>query len=81
LLRNSNLRNGGLNQILKRQTSRFHYGSKVPVETLCFVFFKLLGTELSNIYYEKNKKYYIFGTVPKSNRKIGDRGKIDTPNT
>jgi hypothetical protein len=23
-------RNGGLNQILKRQTSRFHYGSKVP---------------------------------------------------
>jgi hypothetical protein len=39
-----------LNQILKRQTSRFHYGSKVPAETLCFVFFKLLGTELSNIY-------------------------------
>ena len=26
-------RNGGLNQILKRQTSRFHYGSKVPAVT------------------------------------------------
>jgi hypothetical protein len=24
-------RNGGLNQILKRQTSRFHYGSKVDI--------------------------------------------------
>ena len=27
-------RNGGLNQILRRQTSRFHYGSKVPVVTI-----------------------------------------------
>jgi hypothetical protein len=27
-------RNGGLNQILKRQTSRFHYGSKVPAVTI-----------------------------------------------
>jgi len=25
---------GGLNQILKRQTSRFHYGSKFPVVTI-----------------------------------------------
>ena len=28
------LRNGGLNQILKRQTSRFHYGSKVLAVTI-----------------------------------------------
>ena len=28
------LRNGGLNQILKRQSSRFHYGSKVPAITI-----------------------------------------------
>ena len=27
-------RYGGLNQILKRQTSHFHYGSKVPVVTI-----------------------------------------------
>jgi hypothetical protein len=27
-------RNGGLNQILKRKISRFHYGSKVPVVTI-----------------------------------------------
>jgi hypothetical protein len=27
-------RNGGLNQILKRQTPRFHYGSKVPAVTI-----------------------------------------------
>jgi hypothetical protein len=27
-------RNGGLNQTLKRQTYRFHYGSKVPVVTI-----------------------------------------------
>jgi hypothetical protein len=26
--------NGGLNQILRRQTSRFHYGYKVPVVTI-----------------------------------------------
>jgi hypothetical protein len=25
---------GGLNQILKPQTSRFHYGSKVPAVTI-----------------------------------------------
>jgi hypothetical protein len=28
------VRNGRLNQILKRQTSRFHYGSKVPAVTI-----------------------------------------------
>jgi hypothetical protein len=28
------LRNGGLNQILKRQTSPFHYGSKFPAVTI-----------------------------------------------
>ena len=28
------LRNGGLNRILRRQTSRFHYGSKVPAVTI-----------------------------------------------
>jgi hypothetical protein len=27
-------RNGGLNHILKRQTSRSHYGSKVPAVTI-----------------------------------------------
>jgi hypothetical protein len=27
-------RNGGLNQILRRQTSRFDYGLKVPVVTI-----------------------------------------------
>jgi hypothetical protein len=27
-------RNGGLNHILRRQTSRFHYGLKVPVVTI-----------------------------------------------
>ena len=27
-------RNGGLNQILKRQTSPFHYGSKSPAVTI-----------------------------------------------
>ena len=27
-------RNGGLNQILRRQTPRFHYGSKVPAVTI-----------------------------------------------
>jgi hypothetical protein len=27
-------RHGGLNQILRRQTSRFHYDSNVPVVTI-----------------------------------------------
>jgi hypothetical protein len=27
-------RNGGLNQILKRETSRSHYGSKAPAVTI-----------------------------------------------
>jgi hypothetical protein len=27
-------RNGGVNQILKRQASRFHYDSKVPAVTI-----------------------------------------------
>jgi hypothetical protein len=30
----STQRNGGLNQILTRQTSRSHYGSKVPAVTV-----------------------------------------------
>jgi len=29
----------------------------------------------------KNKNYHIVGTVPKSNRKIVEKGKIDDPNT
>ena len=29
----------------------------------------------------KNKKYHIVGTIPKSNIKIGERGKIDTSKT
>jgi hypothetical protein len=29
----------------------------------------------------KNKKYHTVGTVLKSNSKIVERGKIDTPNT
>ena len=29
----------------------------------------------------KTQKYYNVRTVPKSNRKIAERGKIDTPNT
>jgi len=29
----------------------------------------------------KNKQYHTVGTVPKANRKIIERGKIDTPNT
>jgi hypothetical protein len=28
-----------------------------------------------------NKKYHTVGTDPKSNRKIAERGKINTPNT
>ena len=35
-------RNGGLNQILRRQTSRFHYGSKVPLVTVT-AFLTILG--------------------------------------
>jgi hypothetical protein len=29
----------------------------------------------------KNEKYYTVGTIPKSNIKIVEKGKIDTPNT
>ena len=29
----------------------------------------------------KNEKYHTVGTIPKSNIKILERGKIDTPNT
>jgi hypothetical protein len=35
-------RNGGLNQILRRQTSHFHYGLKVPVVTIT-AFLTILG--------------------------------------
>jgi hypothetical protein len=34
-------RNGGLNQILRRQTSRFHYGSDIPAATIA-VFIAIL---------------------------------------
>ena len=29
----------------------------------------------------RNKKYHTVGTFPRSNRKIVERGRIDTPNT
>jgi hypothetical protein len=29
----------------------------------------------------KQKKYHTVGTIPKSNIKIAEKGKIDTPNT
>jgi uncharacterized membrane protein len=35
-------RNGGLNQIVRRQTSRFHYGLKVLVVTIT-AFLTILG--------------------------------------
>jgi hypothetical protein len=41
------LRNGGLNQILKRQTSRFHYGSKFPAVTIT-VFIKMIEQNRQN---------------------------------
>ena len=40
-------RNGGLNQLLKRQTSRFHYGPKVPAVTIT-VFITILEQNRSN---------------------------------
>jgi len=30
---------------------------------------------------KNNKKYHIIGRVPKSNRKMVERGKLDTPKT
>jgi hypothetical protein len=38
---------GGLNQILKRQTSRFHYGSKFPAVTIT-VFITILEQNKQN---------------------------------
>jgi hypothetical protein len=43
--------NGGLNQILRRQTSRFHYGKKVPVVTIT-AFLTILG----QIRYNSNQR-------------------------
>ena len=40
-------RNGWLNQILWRQTSRFHYGQKVPVVTIT-AFLTILGQNRYN---------------------------------
>jgi hypothetical protein len=42
-------RNGGLNQILKPQTSRFHYGSKVPVITITVFITILNSTQHANV--------------------------------
>ena len=37
--------------------------------------------ESNNCIKMKYKKYHTAGTIPKSNIKIAERGKIDTPNT
>ena len=39
----------------------------------------LAGANIRNK--EKSKNYHTVGTFPKSNRKIVERGKFDTPNT
>jgi hypothetical protein len=57
-------RNGGLNQILQRQTSRFHYGWKVPVVTITS-FLTILGHIRYNSsqrilrYQDLVEKYYV----------------------
>ena len=45
-------RNGGLNQILRRQTSRSHYGSKVPAVTITVFKYrnKIVGHCLDSLY-------------------------------
>jgi hypothetical protein len=69
-------RNGGLNHMLRRQTSRFHYGSKVPAVTIT-VFIKILeqnssqrGTKFSeeggtSIVSHLNYGYFVFSVVLK----------------
>jgi len=48
-----------------------------------FIFLFMIEISSSTHLYKKNetKKYHIVRTFPKSNRKIIERGKIDTPNT
>jgi hypothetical protein len=41
----------------------------------------IIKSYYSLIIYVKIKQDYTVGTVPNSNRKIVERGKIDTPNT
>jgi hypothetical protein len=47
-------RNGGLNQILKRQTSPFHYGSKFPAVTIT-VFITILEQNRQNSCHNNTK--------------------------
>ena len=44
----------------------------------CLIYIAYL---LQHYWNEKQKKYYTVATIPKSKRKIVERGKIDTPNT
>ena len=50
-------RNGGLNQVLRRQTSRLHYGYKVPVVTIR-KFLTILGQHGYNSRQRKSIVYY-----------------------
>ena len=50
-------RNGGLNQVLRRQTSRLHYGYKVPVVTIR-TFLTILGQHGYNSRQRKSIVYY-----------------------
>jgi hypothetical protein len=54
-------KNGGLNQILRRQTSRFHYGLKVPIGTIA-VFFNHTGTsqrsEVNYLSYANSQSFF-----------------------
>ena len=50
-------RNGGLNQVLRRQTARLHYGYKVPVVTIR-TFLTILGQHGYNSRQRKSIVYY-----------------------
>jgi hypothetical protein len=71
------LLNGGLNQILRRQTSRSHYGSKVPAVTVTV--FKYRNKNILNKDYEEifenelksidnNSKLFLFKALKSENK-------------
>jgi hypothetical protein len=51
-------RNGGLKQIVRRQTSRFHYGLKVSVVTIT-AFLTILGKIVVNAVLYENPSFII----------------------
>ena len=63
------------------QERLLHLLIREEVEKTNITLLERFQKQISHYWNGSKNKYHTFGTVPKSNRKIVERGKIDTPNT